>query len=198
MSSKWRRSDWQRPLQFSIAETDIGRCVRHNDLWAPSSFTIGFFGSGPMVSRRKTRSNIQHPGSCTQEKISTKASSRSRICDFDRPRNGLEGKISAKVGLHIHIQECGHAGAVRDNFLLSTPHPLWNCDLPQGNGSPTAERTPFLVLRFRTIKNTFWRPCLVSDGVEVLRNEIPKREQIYRGSKKLQIGYSAAFFNLAT
>ena len=122
MESKKRREvTCSRLRQVDIAETDIGRCVRHNDLWAPSSINIRFFGSVPMDSRRRTRSNIQHPTSCSQEKISTKASSRSRICDFDRPRNGLEGKISAKVGLHIHIQECKHAKTIRDIFLLSTP-----------------------------------------------------------------------------
>ena len=110
-----------RPLQVGIAETGLGRYLHRNDRWAPFSTAIAFFCWGPMELRRKTSSNIQHPTSCGQGKISIKVAIRSRICDFDPPRNGLEGKISAKVGLHIHIQESGHAGAVRNIFLLSTP-----------------------------------------------------------------------------
>ena len=186
-----------RPLQVDNAETGLGRYLHRNDRWARSSPSIGFFGWGSLKLRRKTSSNIQHPTSCGQGKISIKVAIRSRICDFDPPRNGLEGKISAKVGLHIHIQESGHAGAVWNIFLLSTPPITKLRSSVQNPYLRKVGRTTFLVLRFRTIKNTFWRLWLVSDGVEVLRNENPKREQIYRGSKKLQIGYSWVFLDLA-
>ena len=144
-----------------------------------------------MDLRRKTSSNIQNPTSCSQKKISTKPSIRSRICDFDPPRNELEGKIPAKIGLHIHIQEFGHAGAVRDNFLLSTPTHYQTAIYRKGNASPTVGRTSSLVLRFRTIKNTFWRPCFVSDGVEVLRTKFPsvnKFIEVQKSSKSAILG----------